>query len=99
MTDTRVRTTSKTAVSAQNPMYIEPLSAREQEVLRVLAQGASNQEIAEALVIAPNTVKRHVGTILAKLGVHNRTQAVVRAQQLGLFAHPLKGAHQTFGAC
>jgi DNA-binding CsgD family transcriptional regulator len=71
------------------PVYIEPLTAREQEVLEVLAEGASNQEIAEALVIAPNTVKRHVQTILAKFGVRNRTQAVARAQHLKLLTPPL----------
>lgn len=70
--------------SAHDQALIDPLSAREQEVLEVLAQGASNQEIAQALVIAPNTVKRHVQTILAKLGVRNRTQALARAQQLDL---------------
>ncbi len=70
--------------SAHDQVLIDPLSAREQEVLEVLAQGASNQEIAQALVIAPNTVKRHVQTIMAKLGVRNRTQALARAQQLDM---------------
>jgi ATP/maltotriose-dependent transcriptional regulator MalT len=55
-------------------------------VLEVLARGASNQEIAKTLVIAPNTVKRHVQSILAKLGVRNRTQAVARAWQVDLLA-------------
>jgi ATP/maltotriose-dependent transcriptional regulator MalT len=68
----------------KEPIYSEPLSAREQEVLVLLGQGASNQEIAQKLVIASNTTKRHVQAILAKLGVHNRTQAVLRAQQLNL---------------
>jgi ATP/maltotriose-dependent transcriptional regulator MalT len=63
---------------------LEPLSARELEVLRLLEQGASNQEIAEGLVLALSTVKSHVRTILAKLGVSNRTQAVKRARTLGL---------------
>ena len=62
----------------------EPLSERELEVLRLLEQGASNQEIAEALVLALSTVKSHVGTILSKLGVSNRTQAVKRARTVGL---------------
>jgi LuxR family transcriptional regulator, maltose regulon positive regulatory protein len=71
---------------APTPMFIEPLTAREREVLEVLAQGASNQEIAKTLVIAPNTVKRHVQAILAKLGVRNRTQAAARARHLHLLA-------------
>jgi len=64
---------------------LEPLSERELEVLRLMEQGASNQEIAENLVLALSTVKSHVGTILSKLGVSNRTQAVKRARTLGLF--------------
>jgi LuxR family maltose regulon positive regulatory protein len=63
---------------------IEPLSDRELEVLHLMATGASNQEIAEALVIAVNTVKRHARNIFDKLGVGNRTQAVARARELGL---------------
>ena len=62
----------------------EPLSVRELEVLRLLARGASNQEIAEELVITLDTVKRHVSNILSKLGASNRTQAVMRARELGL---------------
>jgi LuxR family maltose regulon positive regulatory protein len=62
----------------------EPLSGREQEVLHLLAGGASNQEIAERMVISVDTVKRHVSNVLSKLGVSNRTQAVSRARELGL---------------
>jgi LuxR family maltose regulon positive regulatory protein len=62
----------------------EPLSGREREVLQLLAQGASNQEIAQELVIAVDTVKRHVRQILSKLGVENRFQAARQAQALGL---------------
>ena len=61
-----------------------PLSERELDVLRLLARGASNQEIAEELVVALNTVKHHVGNILSKLGASNRTQAVAQARSLGL---------------
>ena len=57
---------------------------REQEVLRLLAEGLSNQQIADQLVISLNTAKRHVKHILAKLTVTNRTQAVVRARELHL---------------
>jgi LuxR family maltose regulon positive regulatory protein len=69
----------------QTPLPMrEPLSAREKEVLSELAAGASNQEIAARLVIAPNTAKRHVKHILAKLAVANRAQAVTRAHELDL---------------
>ena len=62
----------------------EPLSPRELEVLGLLASGKSNQQIADELVVVPDTVKKHVGHILGKLGAANRTQAVTRARQLGL---------------
>jgi LuxR family maltose regulon positive regulatory protein len=63
---------------------VEPLSRRELEVLRLLAAGKSNQQIADALVVALNTVKRHVTHILDKLGAANRTEATARARELGL---------------
>jgi ATP/maltotriose-dependent transcriptional regulator MalT len=69
--------------SAEQPL-LDPLSQRELEVLQLLAGGASNQEIATALVVAPGTVKLHVSHILSKLGVNSRTQAIVRARDLGL---------------
>ncbi len=62
----------------------EPLSERERQVLQLLAQGRSNQEIAQELVIALDTVKRHVSHIFSKLGVTNRVQAVKQAHDLGL---------------
>jgi len=66
------------------PPLVEPLTPRELEVLHLLGQGCSNREIAEALVITLNGVKKHTSNIYGKLGVHSRTQAVVRAQELGL---------------
>jgi len=63
---------------------LDPLSTREIEVLRLMARGASNIEIANDLVIAPATVKRHVSNILSKLQAVNRTQAVACARHLGL---------------
>jgi LuxR family maltose regulon positive regulatory protein len=63
---------------------VDPLSQRELEVLRLLAGGASNEEIAERLVIAVSTAKRHVSNIFGKLTVSSRIQAVVRARALGL---------------
>jgi LuxR family maltose regulon positive regulatory protein len=65
---------------------VEPLSERELEVLHLIARGDSNQEIAEMLVIALDTVKRHVTHIFEKLGVNNRVQAVARARALGLLS-------------
>jgi LuxR family maltose regulon positive regulatory protein len=65
---------------------IEPLTPREQEVLTLLADGASNQAIADALIITPNTAKRHVKHILGKLGAINRIQAVLRARELDLLS-------------
>jgi LuxR family transcriptional regulator, maltose regulon positive regulatory protein len=61
-----------------------PLSGRELEVLRLLADGGSNRAIAEELVVTVDTVKSHVTHILDKLGAANRTQAVTRARELGL---------------
>ena len=62
------------------------LTKRELEVLRLLAQGQTNQEIAQGLVVSPLTVKTHVQRIIGKLGVSDRTQAAVRAAELGLLA-------------
>lgn len=66
------------------PPLVEPLSERELEVLRHLAQGKSNKEIAAALGIAEGTAKNHMTNILGKLGVFDRTQAALRARELGL---------------
>ncbi len=62
----------------------EPLSERELEVLRLLADGQSNAEIARALVVTVGTAKWHVHHLLGKLGAANRTQAVARARELNL---------------
>ena len=63
---------------------MEPLSARELDVLRLVSQGLSNPEIAARLVLAPSTVKTHINNIYSKLGVQTRLQAVQRARELGL---------------
>jgi LuxR family maltose regulon positive regulatory protein len=64
--------------------WVEPLSERELEVLELIAEGLTNQEIASRLFISLNTVKVHTRNIYGKLGVHHRTQAVARSQELGL---------------
>lgn len=64
----------------------QPLTPRELEILRLLAGGYANREIAEAMHLAPGTVKNHVSSVLLKLGVRDRTRAVLRALQLGLLA-------------
>jgi LuxR family maltose regulon positive regulatory protein len=69
--------------AASQPL-VEPLSEREQEVLRRMAAGYSNQEIAQELVVAVSTVKKHINNIYGKLGVGSRTQAVARAREFGL---------------
>ena len=62
----------------------ETLSPREIDVLRLIAGGANNSEIAQQLVISLHTVKTHVAHILAKLNVASRTAAALRARELGL---------------
>ena len=61
-----------------------PLSPREREIVSLLGSGASNKEIADRLNLAEGTVKNHVTSILAKLDVRDRTQAAIRAHQLGI---------------
>ena len=70
--------------AAAPPGLAEPLTERELEVLRLLAAGRSNQRIAHELVVALDTVKKHVTHVLGKLGAANRTEAAARARQLGL---------------
>ena len=63
---------------------VEPLTAREVEIVRLVAVGMRNQEIADQLVISLPTVKRHIANSYGKLGVGHRTEAVARANELGL---------------
>jgi DNA-binding NarL/FixJ family response regulator len=69
--------------SAEAPSDTE-LSAREIEVLRLIANGATNREIAEQLVISEGTVKNHISNILSRLGLRDRTQAAIYAREAGL---------------
>jgi two-component system, NarL family, response regulator LiaR len=66
------------------PKKPEVLTARETEVLRLMAQGLANKEIARALNIGEKTVKTHISNVLAKLGVPSRTQAALYAARFGL---------------
>jgi DNA-binding NarL/FixJ family response regulator len=62
----------------------EPLSEREVQILRLLAGGLTNRQIAERLSMAEGTIKNYVTNILGKLGARDRTQAAIRARKMGL---------------
>jgi LuxR family maltose regulon positive regulatory protein len=72
------------SISSGRQALIEPLSERELEVLRLIAEGLSNREIAERLFLALSTVKVHTRNIYGKMDVHSRTQAVTKGRQMGL---------------
>jgi len=71
-------------ISGWNEGVVEPLSDRELEILELIAQGMSNQDIAQALVLSVSTVKWHTSNIYGKMGVKNRTQAVAKARLMGI---------------
>ena len=81
---TWIEQTSKHVRQVPIPASAECLSEREFEVLKLVAAGRTNREIADVLFITVDTVKRHVTHILGKLGTHNRTEAVAHARRLGL---------------
>ncbi|GIE28416.1 DNA-binding response regulator [Actinoplanes italicus] len=76
--------TSRPEPAAPSPAVLAKLTSREQEVLVLMAYGLSNREIAEHLVVGDATIKTHVARVLMKLGLRDRTQAVVAAYQSGL---------------
>jgi DNA-binding NarL/FixJ family response regulator len=71
-------------LSARDPVLFPELSAREREVLELLARGRTNSEIARQLVVAPKTVRNHVSNIFTKLQVTDRSEAIARARTAGL---------------
>ena len=73
------------------PALSEAMTPREADVLRLIAQGLGNQEIAQTLFVSLSTVKKHVGRVFAKLGVSDRTQAAVKAIELGLVSEQETG--------
>jgi predicted ATPase/DNA-binding CsgD family transcriptional regulator len=75
---------TSTERGAKDETVLVPLNERELEVLGLIAEGLSNHEIAERLMIALSTVKWHINNLFGKLGVHSRTQAVAQAKELGL---------------
>jgi len=79
----RVLRTLRSDVSAGSIEMVEALTRREVEILRLLAAGYSNREISEAFGVQEGTIKNHVSNILSKLGVRDRTRAVLRAIELG----------------
>ena len=84
MLEQKVDSRTPSALSTEDEILLVPLNDRELEVLRLIAEGLSNQEIAKRLVIALSTVKWHINNLFGKLGVHSRTQAVAQAKELGL---------------
>lgn len=81
-----LRTVDEARVAAKAGEVLAQLTRREREVLELVAQGLSNKEIARALVITTNTVKRHLKSIFEKLGVHTRAAAAAKAISAGLLA-------------
>ena len=75
---------SKPARRQKEENIADPLSAREIEILRIVATGASNKEIADQLFISEGTVKNHLSSILSKLGVRDRMQAILKAREYGI---------------
>ena len=83
ITERIMRALSASNVSFESAELPEPLTDREKTILRLLAGGYSNREISDLLNISDGTVKNHISSVLAKLGVRDRTRAVLKAIDLG----------------
>jgi DNA-binding NarL/FixJ family response regulator len=81
---TRLTQTQAAPAPSKDAALLDTLSERELEILRLVASGASNKEIANTLFITEGTAKNHLTNILSKLGVRDRTQAALKAKELGL---------------
>lgn len=84
VTEHLLRSLQSPTSAHDEPAIEEPLSSREQQVIRLMVGGYRNREIADAFGVAEGTIKNHVSNILAKLGVRDRTRAVLRAIERGL---------------
>lgn len=84
ITETLLRGLARREQQTDKPSLGEPLTARETEVVRLMAGGYSNREIAQALSNSEGTIKNHVSSVLAKLAVRDRTRAVLKAIELGV---------------
>ena len=89
------RLVERFAHAPKHPPGLEDLSEREMQVLRGLGRGLSNAEIAEQLVLSPATVKTHVASVLRKLGLRDRIQAVVLVHECGLVEQSARAAPPT----
>ena len=85
--------TLRTQQQSQESKWIEPLTDRELDVLRLVAEGLSRSEIADQLVLSLNTIKTHVRNIYGKLGVKNQMQAVAKARALGFLENESGAFH------
>lgn len=81
---TNITSPTTTSDYITSSAYTEQLTEREREILTLIVQGASNRQVAERLYVTEGTVKNHMSNILSKLGVRDRTQAVLKAKELGL---------------
>lgn len=86
ITNTLINSLQSLNTVSTGPMPLESLSAKEKEILRLMASGCSNKEIAEVLFKSQGTVKNQVSAILAKLDARDRTRAVLRAVELGIIS-------------
>jgi DNA-binding NarL/FixJ family response regulator len=84
VTERVIRGIDRIAPAFEASALPEPLTKREREVLRLMAAGSSNKEIADALGAAEGTIKNHASTIFSKLGVRDRTRAVLKGLELGI---------------